>query len=123
MKIEIKANGFDPGARLLEFARYCAVFELGSQRNHIVSVQLDLSVVDEPWDGRDKRCAVQVKLSGRQEILEQTVGFDFNVAIFQTLERAGSTIAQELDRKHGTVNHLPVMEQPAAGYHGPDRAA
>lgn len=123
MKIEIKANGFDPGTRLLEFATYCVGFELGSQRNQITSVGIELSVVDEPWDGKDKRCCVQIDLHGRHEVIEQTVGFDFHFAIFQALERAGWMIARGLDHKHGNVSHLPIMERPVASHHEPDRAA
>jgi hypothetical protein len=123
MNIEIKADGFDPGTALLEFARYCAAFELGALKNQIAAVGIHLSAADKPQDGEDKTCLVQVDLHGDRKVTVQTLGYDFHFAIFQALERAGWKIAQGLYQTQSDVSHPRIIERTPAGHHEPERAA
>lgn len=123
MKIEINADGFTPDAGLGHYARCCAGFELGAQRNRIESVQIRLSRVTDARDGKDKSCQVQVELREREKVVVQALDSDLHVAIFLALERASWTVARGVQAAAGNVASLRIVEQHLGAGCEPDRAA
>lgn len=123
MKIVIEAAGFDAGHDLHHFTRCCAGFELGTFRNRIDSVTIRLGSLEAALDGRNKTCQVDVALPGHNRVSAQASDADIYVATFWALERAGWSVADQLEQEHGHNGARPPEEQRAGGHGESNRAA
>jgi hypothetical protein len=125
MKIEMTAEGFDPGTELLHFARCCAGFELGTQKNQIAAVEIRLSVPYQPRNTKARRCVVQVHLHAGDRIVAEVMDTDLQVAIHQALERAGWSVTRRLRPERQETGSIRVIEHhhQVASHYEPDRAA
>lgn len=113
MKIEVQANGFDPDNKLSHFAMCCAGFELGAQRDQIVSLRVQLAGASELRDGNDQFCFVEIELSDGHKILTKAMDADFHIAIYQALERAGGMVAQRQQREYRHAGRAPNPRVPS----------
>ena len=123
MKIAIEAAGFDAGQDLRHFIRCCAGFELGTFRDRIESVTVRLGSLKEALDGRNKTCLVEVDLPGPDRVSSRAADADMYVAIYWALERAGWTVAQQLERERLHGDGLPSETPRAQGSGETNRAA
>ena len=121
MKIEIQADGFDSDNKLSHFAICCAGFELGAQKDQIVSLRVHLADASELRDGKDQCCFVEIELSDGHKILTKAMDLDFHIAIYQALERAGGMVAQRQQRGYRHAGRAPTPEIP--GLREPNWAA
>lgn len=100
MHIDIQARGFKltdglrkHTERRLQFALSWAVYEV---RNVVVR----LSDINGPRGGNDKRCYIQIPISGRPDVVIEDTESDLYVAIDHAVNRIERSVARRLERKH-----------------------
>lgn len=123
MRIEIKADRLDTVTELNHFAIYCAGFELGPQRDKVVSVQIHLAQASELRAGKDQLCFVQIELFDNHKIITKAMDLDWHVAIYRALERAGWMVAHRQQRKDRLAASVPLTQRQVDSTGAPNWAA
>ncbi|MGB5177982.1 MAG: HPF/RaiA family ribosome-associated protein [Gammaproteobacteria bacterium] len=99
MQIDIQARDFPLTVALRSHAEQRLHFALACLDDHIQRVALQLSVINGPRGGKDKRCYMQVMLAGLSDIVIEDIEADLYVAIDRAVDRAGRTVVRKLDRQ------------------------
>jgi ribosomal subunit interface protein len=100
MRINIQTSGFkltdglrEHTERRLRFALSWAVYE-------VRKVVVRLSDINGPRGGDDKRCCIQIPISGRPDIVVEDTESDLYAAIDRAVNRVERSVARRLERKH-----------------------
>ena len=99
MQIDIQARDFPLTDALRSHAERRLRFALTCFDDHTQRVAMQLSVINGPRSGKDKRCYLQVMLAGLSEVIIEDIEADLYVAIDRAVDRAGRTVARKLDRQ------------------------
>lgn len=99
MQIVIQTRGFDLSAGLREHVERRVRFALDWANHHVRKVSVRLSDLNGPRGGEDKRCHIQVALAGAADVVIEDTEADLYVAIDRAADRAGRTLARQVERQ------------------------
>jgi ribosomal subunit interface protein len=100
MQIHIQARDFSLTPALKNHVERRARFALTCCDDHIQRVVIRLSDINGPRGGADKRCHLQVVLSGLPDVVTEDTEADLYVAIDRATDRAGRTLLRKVDRRN-----------------------
>jgi putative sigma-54 modulation protein len=98
MQIDIQTRHFCSSEALRSYAEWRLRFALTCVDNHIQRIVVRLSDINGPRGGEDKRCHLQVVLSGLPDVVVEDVEADLYFAIDRAADRAGRTVMRKVDR-------------------------
>jgi ribosome hibernation promoting factor len=94
MRLTIRTNGVIPAAAA-RVAQQRLLFALGRFANRVRSLTVRLSDVNGPRGGRDKRCAIAVRVAGSKRlIVVEDLDVDLPAAISRAAERTARAVAR-----------------------------
>jgi ribosomal subunit interface protein len=99
MQIDIQSRNFSLTDALRRHAERRLRFTLTCYDDHILRIVMRLSDINGPRGGTDKRCHLQVVLSGLPDVVIEDTEADLYVAIDRATDRAGRTLIRRIDRK------------------------
>lgn len=105
MQIDIQARDFSLTDALRDHAERRLRFALTCCNDHILKIVMRLSDINGPRGGKDKRCHLQVVLSGLPDVVIEDVETDMYVAIDRATDRAGRTLLRKIDRQKSLQRH------------------
>ncbi|MEJ2426838.1 MAG: HPF/RaiA family ribosome-associated protein [Candidatus Thiodiazotropha sp.] len=100
MQIDIQARDFSLTPALKNHAERRTRFALTCCDDHIQRVVIRLSDINGPRGGADKRCRLQVVLSGLPDVVIEDTEADLYIAIDRATDRAGRTLLRKVDRRN-----------------------
>ena len=103
MQINIQARHFSLTDALRNHAERRLRFALSSCDNHIRQVVMRLSDINGPRGGADKRCHLQVMLTGLPDVVVEDTEADLYVAIDRATDRTRRTVGRRLARQRDTA--------------------
>lgn len=98
MRIDIQARGFDLTEGLREHTVRRLQFALSWASDEVRTVRVCLSDLNGPRGGNDKRCQIQIPISGNQKVLVEDAESDLYQAIDRAADRSERAIARRLQR-------------------------
>ncbi len=105
MQIDIQTRNFHLTSALRSYAERRLRFSLTCADNHVQRVVVRLSDINGPRGGEDKRCHLQVVLSGLPEVVVEDIEADLYFAIDRAADRAGRTVMRKIGRKQTLHTH------------------
>ena len=105
MQIDIQARHFSLTESLRNHAERRLRFTLTSFDEYIFKVVMRLSDINGPRGGKDKRCHLQVILSGLPDIVIEDTEADMYIAIDRAISRAGRSVKRKIDRHQTLLKH------------------
>lgn len=122
MEFNIQASGFTLTDGLRQHTERRLRFALGWAGNDLRKVAVRLSDINGPRGGIDKRCKIQILLTGRKEVVIEDTEADLYVAIDRVAERADRAVARQLQRLREHHHDRLHVAEPA-GDGGPNDAS
>jgi len=104
MQIDIKTHRFPLTDALQSHAQRRLQYALSSIDETIQRVVVRLSDVNGPRGGKDKRCRLQLVLSGLPDVIVEDTQADLYAAIDRASDRAGRTLLRRLERRRAGIN-------------------
>lgn len=98
MRIDIQTSGFILTVGLREHATRRLQFALSWANHDVHKIAMRLSDINGPRGASDKRCQIQVQLSGGQDVVIEDTEADLYVAIDRAADRANHAVARRLER-------------------------
>ncbi len=109
MQIDIQARNFSLTNAMRSHAERRLRFALTRCDDHIQRVAMRLSDINGPRGGADKRCHLQVVLTGLPNVVIEDIEVDLYVAIDRATDRAGRTVVRKIDRHQNLLKQgLPL---------------
>lgn len=99
MQIDIQARDFPLTDALRNHAERRMRFGLTRCVERIQRVVMRLSDINGPRGGSDKRCRLQVVLTGLPDVVIEDTEADLYVAIDRATDRAGRTLLRKVERQ------------------------
>ena len=106
MQIDIQARDFPLTDILRSHAERRLRFALACFDDRIQRVAMQLSVINGPRGGKDKRCYLQVMLAGLSEVVIADIEADLYVAIDRAIDRASRTVARKIERQKSLLRRV-----------------
>jgi ribosomal subunit interface protein len=103
MQIDIQARQFPLTDALRSHAERRLRIALTCCDDHIQRVVMRLSDINGPRGGADKRCHLQVALTGLPDVVIEDTEADLYVAIDRATDRARRTVGRRLARQRDTA--------------------
>ena len=103
MQINIQARQFSLTNALHNHAERRLRVALACCNDHIKQVVMRLSDINGPRGGADKRCRLQVVLTGLPDVVVEDTEADLYVAINRATDRARRTVERRLARQRDTA--------------------
>jgi ribosomal subunit interface protein len=103
MQIDIQARQFSLTDALRNHAERRLRLALTCFDDHIQRVAMQLSDINGPRGGADKRCHLQVMLTGLPDVVVEDTEADLYIAINRATDRAGRTVGRRLARQRDTA--------------------
>ena len=103
MQINIQARQFSLTDALRSHAERRLRFALTCCDEHIQQVVMRLSDINGPRGGADKRCHLQVMLTGLPDVVVEDTEADLYIAINRATDRAGRTVERRIARQRDTA--------------------
>jgi len=113
MQIDIQSRGFSLTDALLNYSQQRLLFSMSYFSDHINKVIVRLSDINGPRGGTDKRCHLQLIISGLPDIVVEDTEADMYAAIDRAMDRARRTVARKLDRQKTLLkqSHSFLLEE------------
>ncbi len=99
MRLDIQARGFDLTEGLRGHTERRLQFALNWASHDVRTVSVRLFDINGPRGGSDKRCRIQIPLSGWQDVVIEDTQSDLYVAIDRAAERTGRTLDRRIARR------------------------
>jgi len=99
MRMEIRSQGFSLTEALRDYVRKRLAYGLSYGDQAISRIRVQLSDINGPRGGLDKRCQIEVQLKAASTVVIEDVEADLYAAIDRAAERAGRTVARRLSRQ------------------------
>ena len=99
MQIDIETSGFTLTPAMRSHAERRLRSALTRCGERIRKVAMQLSNVNGPRGGADKRCRLQVVLAGLPDVAVVDTQADLSVAIDRATDRAGRTLVRKIERR------------------------
>ena len=111
MHIDIQARGFELTDGLREHTIRRLSFATNWARDEVRRINVRLSDVNGPRGGEDKRCLIQIPLSGRPDIVIDDLETDLYVAIDKAIGRVERVLAKQIEktREHHHITLKKVL--------------
>ena len=103
MRVDIKTSGFDLTDGLRDHAQKRLDFALDWARHEVSRVSLNLSDINGPRGGKDKRCQIHIPLPGNRDVVIKDTESDLYAAIDLAVDRASRTLERHLRRQRDTA--------------------
>lgn len=103
MRMDIQCRGFPLGAALKDQVERRLQFELTRAANRIERVVVRLGDINGPRGGEDKFCRIKVVLTHAAPVMIEDSGSDLYAVIERAAERAGRSVARQLDRQRDSL--------------------
>ncbi|MEW8691405.1 MAG: HPF/RaiA family ribosome-associated protein [Candidatus Thiodiazotropha endolucinida] len=100
MQIDIQARNFSLTEALRGYVQRRLRGVIACCNDYIQRVVVRLSDINGPRGGADKRCHIQVVLSGLPDVVVEDIEADLYVAIDQATDRTGRTVIRRIRRQH-----------------------
>lgn len=120
MRIGIQTNGFILTDGLREHTERRLQFALNWASHDVRKVAVRLSDINGPRGGSDKRCQIQVRLAGGQDVVIEDTEADLYVAIDRAADRADHAVARRLERLREHHHDRRQGAEAADGEPAPD---
>lgn len=98
MRVAIQSNGFVMTIALRMYTEQRLSVALGWARHHMRKLAVSLSDINGPRGGVDKRCKIQVQLSGGREVIIEECEADLYAAIDRAADRADRAVVKQVER-------------------------
>lgn len=98
MRLDIQARGFDLTEGLRGHTERRLQFALNWASHDVRTVSVRLFDINGPRGGSDKRCRIQIPLSGGQDVVIEDTQSDLYVAIDRAADRTERALARRLER-------------------------
>jgi putative sigma-54 modulation protein len=98
MQLDIQTTGFSLTDGLKSYTTQHMQFALNRNDALIVRARVWLADINGPRGGVDKRCQIELKLAGQNNIVVEDVETDLYVAIDRASERCMRTLARRVAR-------------------------
>lgn len=112
MQIDIQARQFTLTDALRDHAERRLRSALTCCNDHIQRVMVRLSDINGPRGGSDKRCHLQVVLTGMPDVIIEDTEADMYVAIDRATDRASRTVVRKIERQQSRLKQgqPPILE-------------
>jgi len=110
MQIDIQSRGFSLTDSLLKYSQQRLLFAMSYFSTNIKRVDIRLSDINGPRGGTDKRCHLQVFISGLPDIVVDDTETDMYAAIDRAIDRARRTVTRKLDRQQTLLNQRSLKQ-------------
>jgi ribosomal subunit interface protein len=121
----IQSSGFEMTIALRMYTEHRLATALGWARHHMRKLAVSLSDINGPRGGVDKRCKIQVQLSGGREIIIEECEADLYSAIDRAADRADRAVVKQVERTrqffHERMPLAPETDDDALAWNPPDR--
>jgi ribosomal subunit interface protein len=115
MHITVRSHGFVLTEALRTYVEQRLRIALGWTGSRLRKLVVSLSDINGPRGGIDKRCKIQVQLSGAKGVVIEDTEADMYVAIDRAAERADRAVVRRVERLRGFSHvRLAPNERPAA---------
>ncbi|MEI2635372.1 MAG: ribosome-associated translation inhibitor RaiA [Methylotenera sp.] len=111
MHLHIQTNGFSITDGIRDYTKRRMQFALHRNDKHITRVQVRLADINGPRGGVDKRCQIELTLSGRNNIVIEDIETDLYVAIDRACDRCARTLTRKLERSREFLHEAVSMQQ------------
>lgn len=98
MHIDIRAREFPLTEALQQHAERRIRYALSRNDHRILRIVMQLSDVNGPRGGNDKRCHLRVVLNGMPELVAEDIEADMYMAINRATTKAGRSLARRMKR-------------------------
>lgn len=105
MQIVIQTQNFDLTPALRSHAERRLRFALTRADSYVQRIVVRLSDINGPRGGEDKRCQLQVLLTGLPDVVVEDTEADLYFAIDRAADRAGRSVMRKLGRKQNQHRH------------------
>jgi putative sigma-54 modulation protein len=113
MKLDIRTQDLELHPNLREHANRRITFALSRFNNRLTRLHMRLVDENGPRGGVDKRCVLQIGLSGMPDIVITETAENVFTAIDRAAGRAGRTLARKIGRfTQGTTVPLVIDKHP-----------
>lgn len=109
MQITIQARKFVLTDALRNYAERRLRFALTCCGDHIQRVVMRLSDINGPRGGEDKRCHLQVILSGLPNVVVVGTEADLYTAIDSVAERTGRSVVRKIERQQTLLRQASAL--------------
>jgi len=99
MQIDIQSRGFSLTDALFGYAQRRLLFALSYCSGHVKRVVIRLSDINGPRGGSDKRCHIQVVLTGIPDVVVVDTEANLYDAIDRAIDRVRRTVNRKVDRQ------------------------
>ena len=112
MQLDIQTNGVSLTKALKSYTTRRMQFALNRNDSYITRVRVWLADINGPRGGVDKRCQIELKLAGKNNIVIEDIEADLYFAIDRASDRCMRTLGRHLARsKQYTHEILPLTQQ------------
>lgn len=112
MQLNIQTAGFSLTDSLKEYTTRHMQFALNRDDALIVRARIWLADINGPRGGIDKRCQIELKLAGQNNIMIEDVESDLYLAIDRACERCMRTLARRVARTRQISHELiPTIKE------------
>ena len=111
MRLDIQARGFDLTEGLRGHTERRLQFALNWASQDLRTVSVRLFDINGPRGGNDKRCRIQIPLSGGQDVVIEDTESDLYVAIDRAADRTERALARRLERQREHRHERPVAHE------------
>ena len=109
MQINIQTSGFSLTEALKSYTTTRMQFALDRKDNYITRVQIWLADINGPRGGIDKRCQIELKLAGQNNIVIEDIEADLYFAIDRASDRCMRTLGRRLARIKQHAHEMPSV--------------
>ena len=110
MQIDIQSRGFTLTDALLGYAKRRLHFAMSKCSDQINRVVIRLSDINGPRGGADKRCHVQVVMTGMPDVVVEDTEVNLYDAIDRAIDRTSRTVGRKIDRQLTRLRqHKPLI--------------
>lgn len=99
MRIDIQARGFKLTDGLRQYTERRLKFALSWAAFEVRKVVVRFSDINGPRGGEDKRCYIQIPITGRPDIVIEDTESNLYTAIDHAVSRIERSVARRLERK------------------------
>lgn len=112
MRVAIHSTGFEMTIALRMYTEHRLATALGWARHHMRKLAVSLSDINGPRGGIDKRCKIQVQLSGGRQVIIEEREADLYAAIDRAADRADRAVVKQVERtRQFSHDRMPVLAQ------------
>ena len=112
MQLNIQTNGFCLTVALKNYTTRRMQFALHRNDSYIIRVRVWLADINGPRGGIDKRCQIELKLAGQNNIVIEDIEADLYFAIDRATDRCMRTFSRRLARSKQHTHEVLPLTQP-----------